>query len=77
MIAFLGNVSPNYDTQSGESSPKRNEEKIELMFKSKRANVYTAGASLDNRINYHPKNIQKSSSQSKLIRKYIFSNHSQ
>jgi hypothetical protein len=53
------------------SSPhKRNEDKIELIFKSKRENVYTAGVSLDNRINYHPKNIKKSLFQSKLIRTY-------
>mmetsp|Transcript_9349 Transcript_9349/g.9166 ORF Transcript_9349/g.9166 Transcript_9349/m.9166 type:complete len:167 (+) Transcript_9349:564-1064(+) len=51
-----------------DDTAKRNEEKIELIFKSKRENVYTAGVSLDNRINYHPKNIKKSSGQSKLIR---------
>lgn len=65
-------MSLNYDTQSGDSTPKRNEDKIELIFKSKRANVYTAGVSLDNRINYYPKNIKKTLSQSKLIRKYCF-----
>jgi hypothetical protein len=56
--------------KSRDSPQKRNEDKIELIFKSKRENVYTAGVSLDNRINYHPRNIKKSLFQSKLIRMY-------
>lgn len=63
-------TSANHSPKSTESTNKRNEDKIELIFKSKRENVYTAGVSLDNRINYHPKNIKKSTSQSKLISKY-------
>ena len=49
---------------------KCHEDEIELIFKSKRANVYTAGATLDNRINYKPKNIIKSNAQNTLIRKF-------
>ena len=56
--------------KSHDSPQKRNEDKTELIFKSKRENVYTAGVSLDNRINYHPRNIKKSLFQSKLIRTY-------
>lgn len=48
---------------------KSHEDEIELIFKSKRANVYTAGVSLDNRINYRPKNILKTIAQSTLISK--------
>ena len=71
-FATPGNVSPNHSPKSNESTQKRNEDKIELIFKSKRENVYTAGVSLDNRINYHPKNIKKSISQSKLISKFLY-----
>ena len=49
---------------------KNHEDEIELIFKSKRANVYTAGVSLDNRINYKPKNIMKTKAQNTLISKY-------
>ena len=34
--------------------------------------MYTPGVSLDNRINYHPRNIKKSLDQSNLIRKCFF-----
>jgi hypothetical protein len=61
--------------KSHDSPQKRNEDKIELIFKSKRENVYTAGVSLDNRINYHPRNIKKSLFQSKLIRTYTLHAH--
>jgi hypothetical protein len=37
------------------------------MFKSKRANIYNAGVSLDNRMNYKPKTITKTDSQTKFI----------
>jgi hypothetical protein len=48
---------------------KCHEDDVELIFKSKRANVYTAGATLDNRINYKPKNIIKTNAENVLIRK--------
>lgn len=60
------------DDSTPPQSPKVkcHEDEIELIFKSKRANVYTAGATLDNRINYKPKNIIKSNAQNTLIRKF-------
>ena len=64
-----GNFSPSSDFKPNDMSQERNEDKIEMIFKSKRANVYTAGVSLDNRINYHPRSIKKTSLQSELIRK--------
>lgn len=53
--------------------PKNHEDEIELIFKSKRANVYTAGVTLDNRINYKPKNIMKTKAQNLIISEYPFS----
>eukprot|EP00596_Hydrurales_sp_CCMP1899_P005254 CAMPEP_0119038068 /NCGR_PEP_ID=MMETSP1177-20130426/6755_1 /TAXON_ID=2985 /ORGANISM="Ochromonas sp, Strain CCMP1899" /LENGTH=689 /DNA_ID=CAMNT_0007000155 /DNA_START=234 /DNA_END=2303 /DNA_ORIENTATION=- len=40
---------------------------FELKLKAKRKNVYTAAVTLDNRINYKPKNIKKSPEQIKFI----------
>lgn len=55
-------------------SPKKcHEDEIELIFKSKRANVYTAGVTLDNRINYKPKNVSKTYSENVLISKFRMS----
>lgn len=55
-------------------SPKKcHEDEIELIFKSKRANVYTAGVTLDNKINYKPKNNSKTYAENVLIRKFRIS----
>ena len=50
---------------------KGHEDEVELIIKSKRANVYTPGVTLENRINYKPKNILKTKEQDQLIRKYL------
>lgn len=58
-------LSPTLSTRR-----KSIEVKVELIFQSKRANVYTPGVTLDNRINYKPKNIKKPDAQMKFICKY-------
>lgn len=49
------------------------EDKIELIFKAKRANVFSAGLSANERSNFRAKIIHKTAAESSLIRKYRYS----
>jgi hypothetical protein len=66
----IKNKEDTADFTPPQSPKKCHEDEIELIFKSKRANVYTAGVTLDNRINYKPKNNSKTYAENVLIRKF-------
>lgn len=51
------------------STAKKGEDKVELAFKAKRANVFTEGVDFESREAYVEKNIPKTTKQEKLIRK--------
>ena len=64
-----GNVNSNANRQSRGAGAHKKEDKIELAFKVKRANIFTEGVDLGRQA-YVEKKIPKSSKQSKTICEY-------